>query len=58
MKMSEFANIVLDKEMLIELVSRAGCEICPFKMACNMDETAETCEQFLDRWIEDDRNEG
>lgn len=61
MKMSEFANIVLDKDMLIDLVSRAGCEVCPFKMACQdsaIDNSEETCEQFLNRWIEDDRNEG
>lgn len=61
MKISEFANIVLDKDMLIDLVSRAGCEVCPFKMACQdsvIDNPEETCEQFLNRWIEDDRNEG
>ena len=61
MKMSEFANIVLDKDMLIDLVSRAGCEVCPFKMACQnsaIDNSEETCEQFLNRWIEDDMNEG
>lgn len=61
MKMSEFANIVLDKDMLIDLVSRAGCEVCPFKMACQnsaIGNSEETCEQFLNRWIEDDRNEG
>lgn len=61
MKMSEFANIVLDKDMLIDLVSRAGCEVCPFKMACQdsaIDNPEETCEQFLNRWIEDNRNEG
>ena len=61
MKMSEFANIVLDKDMLIDLVRRAGCEVCPFKMACQdsaIDNPEEICEQFLNRWIEDDRNEG
>lgn len=61
MKISEFANIVLDKDILIDLVSRAGCEVCPFKMACQdsvIDNPEETCEQFLNRWIEDDRNEG
>lgn len=61
MKMSEFANIVLDKDMLIDLVSQAGCEVCPFKMACQdsaIDNPDESCEQFLNRWIEDDRNEG
>lgn len=61
MKISEFANIVLDKDILIDLVSRAGCEVCPFKMACQdsvIDNPEETCEQFLNRWIEDDKNEG
>ena len=61
MKMSEFVNNVLDKEMLIDILSHSSCEVCPFKMACqdaSMDNSEETCEQFLNRWIEDDRNEG
>ena len=61
MKISEFVNNVLDKDMLINLISRSNCEVCPFKMACRdsaIDNSEETCEQFLDRWIEDDRNEG
>lgn len=62
MKMSEFVNNVLDKDMLIDLISRvADCEACPFKMACRdstYDNPDESCEQFLNRWIEDDRNEG
>ena len=61
MKMSEFVNNVLDKDMLIDIISHSGCEVCPFKMACrdaSYDVPEETCEQFLNRWIEDDRNEG
>ena len=61
MKMSEFVNNILDKDMLIDIISRSCCEVCPFKMACQdsaIDNPEETCEQFLDRWIEDDRNEG
>ena len=61
MKMSEFVNNVLDKDMLIDIISHAGCEVCPFKMACQdaaYDNAEESCEQFLNRWIEDDRNEG
>lgn len=61
MKMSEFVNNVLDKDMLIDIISHADCEVCPFKMACqdaSYDNPEETCEQFLNRWIEDDRNEG
>lgn len=59
MKMSEFVNNVLDKDMLINLIAgHSDCATCPFYSACHMDETAETCEQFLNRWIEDDRNEG
>lgn len=61
MKMSTFADEILDKKMLINLISRSCCEVCPFKMACQdsaIDNPEETCEQFLDCWIEDDRNEG
>lgn len=62
MKMSEFANNVLDKDMLIDIISRLDdCTACPFKMACQdatYDNPDESCEQFLNRWIEDDRNEG
>lgn len=62
MKMSEFANNILDKKMLIELIKHLpSCEACPFQMACQkavIDNPDESCEQFLNRWIEDDRNEG
>lgn len=61
MKMSEFAKYVLDKEMLIDILGRSSCDVCPFKMACQdsaIDNPEETCEQFLNHWIEDDRNEG
>lgn len=62
MKMSEFVNNVLDKEMLIDIISRLDdCEACPFKMACRdaaYDNPDESCEQFLNHWIEEDRNEG
>lgn len=62
MKLSEFVNNVLDKEMLIDIISHLDdCEACPFKMACRdaaYDNPEKSCEQFLDRWIEDDRNEG
>ena len=61
MKMSEFVNNVLNKDMLIDIISHADCEVCPFKMACRdaaYDVSEETCEQFLNRWIEEDRNEG
>lgn len=59
MKMSEFANNILDKKMLIELItSHSDCKVCPFYFACHMDKTARTCEEFLNRYIEDDRNEG
>ena len=61
MKMSEFVNNVLDKDMLIDIISHADCEVCPFKMACrdaSYDVPEETCVQFLNRWIEEDRNEG
>lgn len=62
MKMSEFVNNVLDKDMLIDIITHLDdCEACPFKMACKdatYDFPEETCEQFLNRWIEDDRNEG
>lgn len=35
MKMSEFANNILDKDMLIDIISHvADCGVCPFKMAC------------------------
>lgn len=57
MKMSEFVNNILDKDMLITLIA-GHCTTCPFYSACHMNETAETCEQFLNRYIEDDRNEG
>ena len=62
MKMSEFVMNVLDKDMLIDIISHvADCGVCPFKMACKdatHDFPEETCKQFLNRWIEDDRNEG
>ena len=61
MKMSEFVNNVLDKKMLIDIISHSSCEVCPFKMACqdaSIDNPEETCETFLGRWIDDDRNEG
>ena len=62
MKLSEFVNNVLDKDMLIDTLSNLyDCEACPFKMACGdaaYDNPDESCEQFLNRWIEDDRNEG
>ena len=62
MKMSEFVNNVLDKDMLIDILSHLyDCEACPFKMACEdvaYNNPDESCEQFLNRWIEDDRNEG
>ena len=62
MKMSEFVNNVLDKDMLIDILSHLyDCTACPFKMACDdaaYDNPDESCEQFLTRWIEDDRNEG
>ena len=62
MKLSEFVNNVLDKDMLIDIISRLDdCRVCPFKMACQdaaYDNPDESCEQFLNRWIEDDRNEG
>lgn len=62
MKLSEFVNNVLDKDMLIDIISRLDdCTACPFKMACGdavYDNPDESCEQFLNRWIEDDRNEG
>lgn len=62
MKMSEFVNNVLDKDMLIDIISHLDdCEACPFKMACRdaaYDNPDESCEQFLNRWIEDYRNEG
>ena len=62
MKMSEFVNNVLDKDMLIDIISHLDdCRACPFKMACQdaaYDNPDESCEQFLNRWIEDDRNEG
>ena len=62
MKMSEFVNNVLDKDMLIDIISHLpSCEACPFKMACQdatYDNPDESCEQFLNRWIDDDRNEG
>ena len=62
MKMSEFVNNVLDKEMLIDIISHvADCGVCPFKMACKdatQDLPEETCEQFLNRLIEDDMTEG
>lgn len=61
MKMSEFANNILDKKMLIELIKHLpSCEACPFQKACEkavIDNPDESCEQFLNRWIEDDRNE-
>ena len=35
MKMSEFVNNVLDKDMLIDIISHLDdCTACPFKMAC------------------------
>ena len=55
MKMSEFVNNVLDKDMLIDIISHAGCEVCPFKMACQdaaYDVPDECCEAFLNRWID------
>ena len=62
MKLSEFVNNVLDKDMLIDIISRLDdCTACPFKMACQdaaYDNSDESCEQFFNRWIEDDRNEG
>lgn len=62
MKMSEFVINVLDKDILIDIISHLDdCGVCPFKMACKdatHDFPEETCEQFLNRWIEDDRNEG
>lgn len=62
MKMSEFVNNVLDKDMLIDIINHLDdCAACPFKMACQdatYDNPDESCEQFLNRWIEDDRNEG
>lgn len=62
MKMSTFANEILNKEMLIEMITlRSDCHVCPFIDACraSADEFPdETCEQFLNRYIEDDRNEG
>lgn len=59
MKLSEFVNNVLDKETFIKLItSHSDCMVCPFYSACHMDETAETCEEFLNRYIEDDKNEG
>lgn len=61
MKMSTFANEVLDKEMLVNLLLHSSCEFCPFRKACQeyADEEPEiTCDQFLDRYIVDDRNEG
>ena len=57
MKFSEFVNNVLDKNMLITLIA-GHCTTCPFYSVCHMNETAETCEQFLNRYIEEDRNEG
>lgn len=59
MKISTFADEILDKEMLINLITgHSDCATCPFYSACHMDETAETCEEFLNRYIEDDKNEG
>lgn len=57
MKMSEFVNNVLDKDMLIDIISHVYCGVCPFKMACKeatQDFPEETCEQFLNRYIEDE----
>ena len=56
MKMSEFKN-TLTKEMLIDIISRSSCDVCPFKADCQ--KSAEeneygTCEEFLERYIEDE----
>lgn len=61
MKMSTFANEILDKEMLIDIISRSNCEVCPFRDDCAeyaSENPEETCEEFLNHYIEDDRNEG
>lgn len=49
MKMSEFANNILDKKMLIELIKHLpSCEACPYQKACEkavIDNPDESCEQ-------------
>ena len=56
MKMSNVREL-LTKEMFVEMLSRSCCDVCPFQQACHesaVENTEETCEEFLNRYIEDE----